>query len=159
MADLLKGIALCLLHTSLLTAQVNGFENCGAKAEGNLVSHALKLDTIGDLKLPGGHHGAFRIYEAADGTTARIAYVRLPSLKDATQLIQEWLKLATKVESREHDTKRGQLLINDRIVARRKVVKSSKGESMLIRRDALNCYLIESPSMQVALQVEDTIAP
>lgn len=78
-------------------------------------------------------------------------------LSKAQQLVKEWLKLVTKIESREHDTKRGQLVVSDPIVARRKVVKSTNGESLLIRRDGLSCYLIESSSLQVALQVEDTI--
>lgn len=158
-ADVLKVVGLCLLQLSLLAAQGNGIENCGAKADGNPASQTLKLDTIGEVRLPGGQHGAFRIYESVNGTTGRIVYARLPSLQDAQHLIQEWLKLPTKIESREHDTKRGQLVIGDRIVARRKVAKSSKGEAMLIRRDGLNCYLIESSSMLVVLQIEDTIVP
>src|SRR3954468_4563631 len=142
---------ICLLHLSLLAGQGNGSESGGAKAEHSPASQALKLDTMGDVILPGGHHGGFRIYSAADGTTARIVYAQLPSFQDAQQLIKEWLKLATKIEIREHDTKRGQLVVSDRIVARRKVVKSTAGESLLIRRDGLSCYLIESPSLKMAL--------
>jgi hypothetical protein len=151
---------LCILFlfpVQLAAAQAQGQQESGAKREDNIARQDLKLTAIGDGTLSSGHQMAFRVYEAPDGTKSQVVYAQFASLSEAQQLIEEWLKLTTKVTSREHNKNSGGQLISDRIVALGKVPTSRKEESVIIRRDGLNCYLIESLSLQVAMQVEGMI--
>jgi len=94
----------------------------------------------------------FRVYEAADGTTGRITYVKFPTLKEAKRQIDNWLKLSAKAISRDYDIKRGNIFISDRILA-----QGDDKEFLIIRRNGLICYFVHSPSLQTAMRIEDTI--
>jgi hypothetical protein len=117
----------------------------------------LDLVRIGHLKTKSGHTTGFRIYKAPDGTEGQIHYTKFDSLEPAELQIEEWVKTTRAVTSREHNQNRGGQLITDRILAVADLPKSDKKEFVIIRRDDLNCYLIESASLQVALQVEGLI--
>ncbi len=117
----------------------------------------LKLVTIGNGKTKSGHRTAFRIYEAPDGNKGQLVYTEFDSPKAAQQQIEEWIKTTRTVTSREQNQSKGGQLISDRILAVGDLPKSDKKEFVIIRRDDLKCYLIESVSLQVAMQVERLI--
>jgi len=48
-------------------------------------------------------------------------------------------------------------LVSDRILGVQDLPEPEKKEFVIIRRDDLTCYLIESVSLQVATQIEDLI--
>jgi hypothetical protein len=116
----------------------------------------LEIVTIGEIMLSSGHHGAFRIYQAPDGDKGQVDYSQFSSAQEAEQQLAEWLKLAQKVTSRESN-KGGK--ISDRIVAQRELKKSGKKEKefLIIRRDGVNCYLIQALSLRMAMDVEGMI--
>ena len=117
----------------------------------------LELVRIGHLKTESGHTTGFRIYKAPDGTKGQVHYTKFDSLEPAELQIEEWVKATRTVTSREHNQSKDGQLISDRILAVADLPKSEKKEFVIIRRDYLNCYLIESASLQVALQVEGLI--
>jgi len=117
----------------------------------------LDLVTIGNGSLPDGTPTAFRVYAAPDGSKGQVIYAKLKSVHAAQQLIEGWLKGRLTVTSRQRDQTIGGQLISDRILALGDLPKSDKKEFVIIRRDDLNCYLIESTSLQVATQIEGLI--
>lgn len=123
----------------------------------NPAKTGLDLVTIGHRKTKSGHLTSFRTYEAADGTKGQIAYTEFDSPQAAQQQIEEWVKATRTVTSREQNQSKGGQLISDRILAVGDLPKSDKKEFVIIRRDDLKCYLIESASLQVATQIEDLI--
>ncbi len=84
-------------------------------------------------------------------------YAKFDSLQAAQEQIEEWRGPLSKVTSREHNQSKGGQLISDRILAVGDLPKSDSKEFIIIRRDGLRCYLIESVSFQVAMQVESLI--
>jgi hypothetical protein len=127
------------------------------KADQNIKQRDLKLFTIGNGKTSSGHTMAFRIYGVPDGTKGRTFYVEFDSLQAAQQQIEEWAKAARTVTSREHDLSKDCQLINERVMATAELPKSNEKEFLIIRRDGLKCYFIESVSLQIALQIEGLI--
>lgn len=117
----------------------------------------LELVKIGHLKSKSGHTTGFRIYRAPDGTQGQVHYTKFDSLETAELQIEEWVKTTPAVTSREHNQSKGGQLISDRILAVADLPNSDKKEFVIIRRDDLKCYLIESVSLQIALQVEGLI--
>ena len=121
----------------------------------------LKMITIGHGKLRNGHTVGFRIYEGPDGSDGEVTYATFSSIQDAQQQFEEWSKAAERITSQEQNTKRGRKAIDDRIVGSRTLIpkdpaKTPKGtEFLIIRRDTLNCYLIESMSLATALKIEE----
>jgi hypothetical protein len=126
-------------------------------AHGNPAQTDLKLVTVGHGKTRNGRRTPFRIYEAPDGTKGQVVYTEFDSLPAAQQQIEEWIKATRTVTSREQNQSKGSQLISDRILAVGDLPKSDKKEFVIIRRDGLKCYLIESVSLQVAMQVEGLI--
>ena len=114
----------------------------------------LKLIAIGNGKTTGGNRSAFRTYEAPDGTKGQVFYIDFDSLQAAQEQIERWVKVTPKITSREQN--QGQL-ISDRILGVQDLPESDKKKFVIIRRDGLTCYLIESVSLQVATQVEGLI--
>lgn len=145
---------LCCLSVTLSGSSANNDDTPRRDTSGNGVPD-LKLSGIGEVRVLHGHKGAFRTYIATDGTDGRIVYASFPSLSEAHQQIEAWLKLATKIKSRKVNN--NTQTSTERTVAFRRASHSSKGEVMIIRRDGLNCYLIESLSLRVATQVEGMI--
>lgn len=118
----------------------------------------LELVMIGNGKTKGGVRTASRVYEAPDGAKGQVAYVTHDSLPAAEEQIETWVKVTSKVTSREQNqmNKKDQL-VSDRVLATGDLPKSGQKEFVIIRRDGLNCYLIESVSLEVATQIEDLI--
>ena len=117
----------------------------------------LEIVRMGHINTKGGHTTLFRIYQTPDGTRAQGYYTEFDSLEAAELQIEKWVKATRTVTSREHNQRRGDQLISDRILAVTDLPKSDKKEFVIIRRDYLKCYFIESASLQVALQVESFI--
>jgi hypothetical protein len=118
----------------------------------------LKLVQIGHGKTKSGVKTAFRVYEAPDGNRGKVFYVKYDSLQASQEEIERWVKVTPKITSREQNqvNKKGQL-ISDRILGVQNLPEPDKKEFVIIRRDDLNCYLIESASLEVATQIEDLI--
>ena len=141
----------------LFLALLTGAQARDAKAADSGNNQALELVRVGNGRLPDGHDFALRVYATTDGTRGTISFSQFTSLQDAQQLIREWLKLAQSVTTREHNKGKGGRIISDRMEATRVEPKSGKKEYLIIRRDNLNCYFIQSLSPRVAKQVEDMI--
>jgi hypothetical protein len=112
---------------------------------------------MGNGKTSSGYALSFRIYGAPDGAKGQIYYAKFDSLQAAQQQIEEWVKAARTVTSREQNLRKGGQLIDERVVAMGELPKSHEKEFLIIGRDGLRCYLIESVSLQVALQIEGLI--
>jgi len=117
----------------------------------------LKILQIGDGKNKSGIKILFKVYEAPDGNKGRSTYIKFDSLEGAQQQVEDWAKLPSSITSREHKTYRYGYLVSDRMTAIGELPDSHKKEFMIIRRDGLECYLIESESSQVATKIEDLI--
>lgn len=118
---------------------------------------ALDLVAIGHGKTTNGHWTISRTYKASDGTKGQITYTEFDSLQAAQQQIEDWIKPTRKITSREQNQRKGGQLIDDRIFAVAVLPKSDKEEFVIIRRESLKCYVIESVSLQIAIQIEDLI--
>jgi hypothetical protein len=127
------------------------------KAEQNTKQEDLELLTMGNGKTSSGYALGFRIYGAPDGTKGQTYYAEFDSLPAAHQQIEEWVKAARTVTRREQNVRKGGQLINERVTATGELPKTNEKEFLIIRRDGLKCYLIESVSLQVALQIEGLI--
>jgi hypothetical protein len=117
----------------------------------------LEVVTTGHIKAKSGQLTVFRIYRAPDGTEGQVHYTEFASLEAAELQVEKWVKAARTLTSREHNQTKGGQLISDRILAVADLPKSDNKEFMIIRRDNLKCYFIESASLQVALQIEGFI--
>lgn len=115
----------------------------------------IELVTIGNGRFADGHIMAFTVYETPDGTKVLVTYTSFDSLQAAQLMIEKWVKATASVTSREKNQRMGGQLVSDRTLGQAE--KSDKKEFVIIRRDDLNCYLIESASLQTALQVESLI--
>jgi hypothetical protein len=143
---------LCLVITRITTAQ------CPTRQEE--AKRALTVVTLGQLVTARGHYLPFRDYSASDGSTGRLVMARFASLEEARQQIDEWIKEANEVTCREQHQNEGDERISDRIWAQTISKTDSKTKLfIIIRRDGLDCYLIESSSDQVARQIENLIDP
>ena len=128
------------------------------KADPHLKQEDLKLLTIGNGKTSNGSAMGFRIYGAPDGTEGQTYYAKFDSLPAARQQIEEWAnKSGRSVTSREQNLKKDGQLIDERVMAIVDLPKSSEKEFVIVRRDGLSCYLIESASLQTALKIEGLI--
>lgn len=117
----------------------------------------LEVVTTGHIKTHGGPLMLFRVYKAPDGTEGKVNYTEFDSLEPAELQIEKWVKATRTVTSREHNQTKGDQLISDRVLGATDLPKSGKKEFVIIRRDYLKCYLIESASLQVAMQIEGLI--
>lgn len=118
----------------------------------------LVLLGVGDGKTTLGYDASFHLYKASDGTTGRVDFLTLNSLQAAQEQIEAWAKLATAIKSRQHYDDESGHAFNDRIVAEWKSSKDPTSKlTLIIRRDRLRCYYIESPSARVAEQIEQLI--
>ena len=117
----------------------------------------LEVVRTGHIKTKSGQLTVFRIYKAPDGTEGQVHYTEFDSLEPAELEIEKWVKATRTVTSREHNQTKGDQLISDRILAVADLPKSDKKEFVIIRRDYLKCYYIDSVSLEVALQIESFI--
>jgi len=117
----------------------------------------LETVTTGHIKAKGAPLILFRVYKAPDGTAGKKNYTKFDSLEPAELQIEKWVKATRTVTSREHNQAKGDQLISDRVLGVTDLPKSDKKEFVIIRRDYSKCYVIESVSLQVALQIESFI--
>ncbi|MGA7687589.1 MAG: hypothetical protein WCC32_19340 [Terriglobales bacterium] len=130
---------------------------CIAAAQEKTAETDLSLKIIGNGKTISGVPTGFRVYEAPDGAKGQVSDVKFKLEQDAQLQIEEWVSATPSVISRDRDQIKGRIRISDRIVGVANLTKSDKKEFVIIRRDDLNCYLIESESLQVAAKIEDLI--
>ena len=118
----------------------------------------LKLVVTGNGTTKKDGRTAFRVYEAPDGTKGNVVYSEFDSLQAAQKHIEEAIKVTSSVTSREQNqtNEKGQL-VDDRILAIGDLPGSHKKEFVIIGRDGLYCYVIESVSLQVVIQIEGLI--
>jgi hypothetical protein len=140
---------ICLFCTCFAAAQ--------DKAHENIKQEDLKLLTIGNGKTSSGYALGFRIYGAPDGAKGKIYYAKLDSLPAAQQQIEQWVRAARTVTSRERNLRKEGQLIDERVMATGELPESHEKEFLIIGRDELKCYLIESVSLKVALEIEGLI--
>ena len=114
----------------------------------------LEVVTTGHIKTKSGQLTVFRVYKALDGPEGKVNYTEFDSLEPAELQIEKWVRATRTVTSREHNQTNGDQLISDRVLGVTDLPKSDKKEFVIIRRDYLKCYVIESLSFQVALQIE-----
>src|SRR5437763_14516085 len=115
---------------------------------------SLKVTTIGEGDMFG-RHAAFRTYETPDHTQALVWYGEFRSEQEsklATKLSLEGLMITGK----EHIEDLNGQVIGDRIVA---APKEEKQAFMVIRKHGLNYWIIQSISLEVAMQVDGLIKP
>ena len=115
----------------------------------------LELTTVGEAKLSTGRRGALRIYTAPDGTKGTMTYGQFKTVTDAQRQIQEWTKLLQKTVKNDQKKDKTGRVIEQRLEGITRSTRSGLREFVVIKRDSVNCYLIESPSQLVALQIEE----
>jgi len=119
----------------------------------------LEVVRTGHFKAKGGPLTLYRLYKTPDGTEGQVHFTEFTSLEPAELQIEKWMKATRTVTSRERNQMKDGQLISDRISAVADLPKSDKNqkEFVIIRRDDLKCYFIESVSLQVAQQIESFI--
>ena len=151
-------VALLLFTGALSVSQItNAQDSTSTKSTQESAEGSLKLLVTGSIVLSTGRHGLYRLFEAPDGVKVAISYADFASADDAKRQIQDWLKLAQVVTSHEQRKSKQGLVIGERIVGTRKSRSGEQQEFLIIRRDDSNCYFIESISLRVATQAEESI--
>ena len=120
-------------------------------------TYNLQLTTTGEKMMSSGRRGGFRVYAAPDGTEGAVSYARFDSLRDAQREIRNWLKLAQKITSKEQKKDLKGRVTGDRIVAVTREAKSGDEDFLIIRRNDLDCYFIQSHSLPIAKKLETLI--
>jgi hypothetical protein len=115
---------------------------------------SLKMTTIGEgYKF--GRHAAFRTYETSDHTEALVWYGEFRSEEESKLAIELSLE-EHKITGTEHIKDLNGNVIGDRIVA---APKQEKKAFMVIRKQGLNYWIIQSISLAVAMRVDELIRP
>jgi len=114
----------------------------------------LEMTAIGDGYMFG-RHAAFRTYETPDHTEALVWYGKFESEQEATHATKESLKEHQVTRKEPVKDAKGRV-IGGRIVA---TPKQEKKAFMIIRRQDLNYWIIQSISLPVAMQVDGLIVP
>jgi hypothetical protein len=117
----------------------------------------LEVVRMGHIKSKGSPLTLYTLYKTPDGTRGQSYFTEFDSLEPAELQIEKWVKATRTVTSREHNQTKGDQLISDRTLAVANLPKSNTKEFVIIRRDYLKCYFIESVSLQVALQIEGLV--
>lgn len=118
----------------------------------------LKLLSIGNGRTAHGYDMAFRTYSDSEGTPGTVTYASFDSRQAAQQQIDDWIKVADVITSREQRQNESGSGFSDRIEARTHLNTNVNAKVyVIIRRDGMNCYLIQSSSMRVAGQIEALI--
>jgi hypothetical protein len=155
---LFRRVYLLLLFLGICPLWSKAAQDQGARSHSDKSRNQdLELTTTGQVRLSAGRRGMLRIYTASDGAQGSVIFGRFTSPDDADQQIKEWLKLADRVTSTESKKDSQGRLIGQRNVAAVRDEKSGKDSFLIITRNNLECYLIRSLSMHVALQVEDML--
>ena len=102
-----------------------------------------------------GRHAAFRIYETPDHTEALVWYGTFRTEDEGKDAIKQCLK-EHKVTGEERIEDQSGRVIGTRIVA---TPKQEKKAFMVIQRQGLNYWIIQSISLAVAMRVAGLIEP
>ena len=102
-----------------------------------------------------GRHAAFRTYETPDHTEALVWYGTFRTEDEAKDAIKQCLK-EHKVTAKERIYDQSGGMMGTRIVA---TPKQEKKAFMVIQRQGLNYWIIQSISLAVAMQVAGLIEP
>ena len=100
-----------------------------------------------------GHTAAFRTYENSDHTEALVWYSTFRTEQEAKHAIKQSLK-EHKVTGKEHVKDLNGRVIGDRIIA---TPKQQEKAFMVIQRQGLNYWIIQSMSLKFAMQVAGLI--
>lgn len=114
---------------------------------------ALRLVTIGERTLSTGRRGGFRVYQTPDKVQATVSYAHFATIADATRQINEWRAL---IKDKSDHINASPVRADDRLTGWRQEASKIK-EFLILRRDGLECFLIQSPSASAALDVESLI--
>jgi hypothetical protein len=99
---------------------------------------------------------SFRLYKTSDGGTGGVDFATFGTLQAARQQIEEWIKLATLIKSREPYDDESSHGFKDRILAEWKLSSDQKTAFVtIIKRYKSRCYHIQGSSIQVANQIEE----
>lgn len=115
----------------------------------------LVLKTTGDGRILG-RRASFRIYEAPDGSQSVVWYGTFASDEQAESAIKQWIqpyKVTRKDQAKDHNGD----VIGERIVGSMKNHKTGGMEYLLVRRDTLNYWRIQSKSLTDAMQLDASI--
>ena len=113
---------------------------------------SLKMTKIGEGYMFG-RHAAFRTYETPDHTEALVWYGEFRS-EEESKLATELSLKEHRITGTEHVKDRNGRVMGDRIVA---APKEEKKAFMVIRKNGLNYWIIQSISLAVAMQVDALI--
>ncbi len=143
------------LLVSVVSVASNTTQSNSAKPSVNLGEEDLEITSLGEIRMVAGRRGIFRTYKSSDGTTGSIVFGQFRSLRDATRQTEEWLKLAKTITSQEKKKDQRGQLIGLRVVGIEQNVESKKEGFLIVVRNGLNCYLIQSVSLPIATQIEN----
>jgi hypothetical protein len=143
-----------VLITLLLFATLPGLTLLFAQAKLSTNSpsngdQSLKMTKIGEGYMFG-RHAAFRSYETPDHTEALVWYGEFRS-EEESKLATELSLKEHRITGTEHVKDLNGRVIGDRIVA---APKEEKKAFMVIRKNGLNYWIIQSISLAVAMQVD-----
>jgi hypothetical protein len=146
-----------VLITLLLFATLPGLTLLFAQAKLSTNSpsngdQSLKMTKIGEGYMFG-RHAAFRSYETPDHTEALVWYGEFRS-EEESKLATELSLKEHRITGTEHVKDLNGRVIGDRIVA---APKEEKKAFMVIRKNGLNYWIIQSISLAVAMQVDALI--
>jgi hypothetical protein len=113
---------------------------------------SLKMTKIGEGYMFG-RHAAFRTYETPDHTEALVWYGEFRS-EEESKLATELSLKEHRITGTEHVKDLNGRVIGDQIVA---APKEEKKAFMVIRKNGLNYWIIQSVSLAVAMQVDALI--
>lgn len=114
----------------------------------------LTMTRIGDGWMFG-RRAAFRTYESSNHTEALVWYCAFGSEDEARHAVRQSLK-AHKVTGRELIRNPNGRVIGYRIIA---APKQRNKAFMIVQRQGLNCWFIQSVSMNVAMRLDTLIEP
>jgi hypothetical protein len=113
---------------------------------------SLKMTKLGEGYMFG-RHAAFRTYETPDQTEALVWYGEFRSEEESKLATELWLK-ELRITGTEHVKDLNGRVMGDRIVA---APKDEKKAFMVIRKNGLKYWIIQSISLAVAMQVDALI--
>jgi len=97
----------------------------------------------------------WRLYEAIDGSRAKLTHGKFDSPDIATQRLQFWMKSAKKIIRKENRKDALGNVIGQRVVASLESGNGNQEHFQVGWTYIANCYLISSPSLSTALSLEE----
>ena len=103
-----------------------------------------------------GRRASCRVYEASDGTQSFVWFGTFASDEQAKSAIKQWIQpiqVSRKDQAKDHDGN----VIGERIIGSGQDHKTGETAYVVIRRDILNYWRIESKSLPDAMQLDSSI--